>query len=166
MIFGDPTCFAAEGDFTAQSGTFVYGRFRVWVAGCAVGTFAEQVLDLVGTTGVLRRPVPPASRSAAALGGQEFLEKVWSVVYDTGPWNAREHREWSPYVWFDSCEGFEPVRSVIADMGDWHRVVWQLAGEMQAREFRVPLATYEGVTTDFLRWLDSGLRERRQAGGA
>lgn len=162
MIVGDRHQFAVESEFTSQVGRWIFGQFRVWVGGNAIGTYSEEVMDLVCTTGVLRERVPHASPAAASLGSQELLDRVWSVVYGKGKYNDDEHRVWKPYEWFASCQGFENVRSVIANVGSIHRIVWQISGEQSAREHAVPAEIYEAVASEFISWLDRGIEERRK----
>ena len=166
MIFGEKQLFAVECEFTSQLERWVYGKFCVWVGGHRIGSYSEEVLDLKGTTGVLRGPVKAASSVVVSLSSQAFLDTVWNAVYvwnskqsDVG-YNDEDCRKWCPYIWFDSCEGFENVRSVIATDGGQHRIVWHILGESSAREQFVPSAVYEVVRSEFVSWLDRGLQER------
>ena len=161
MIFGERHSFAVECEFTSQNGTWIYGRFRVWVGGHPIGTYSEEVLTLLCTTGVLRKSIAVADSDVASLSPQEFLDLVWGAVYDGAEYNHDGHRIWSPYVWFDSCEGFEPVRSVIAKIADTFRIVWQHANEGFAREHYVGVREYGSVVCDFIVWLDCGIGDRR-----
>ena len=160
MIFGEKQSFAVECEFTSQIGLWLYGRFRVWVGGHPIGTYSEEVLTLACTTGVLRRPVETATPSVKSLRPQDLLDRVWAVVYGSGDYNEDEHRASHPYVWFDACEGFEPVRSVIAKIAGSYRIVWQLAGELSAQERYIAVQEYDSVVSSFNLWLDRCVAER------
>ncbi len=160
MIFGEKPLFAVECEFTSRDGRWIYGRFRVWAGGDPIGSYTDEVIDLKGTTGVLRQIVSPAPAAVATLGAQEFLEWVWTACYGDGEYNEAAWAAARPYVWFDSCEGFENVRSVIANVGTDYRIVWQISGERAAREQMVPAKRYESVTAAFIAWLDHEVLER------
>jgi hypothetical protein len=166
MIFGEKQLFAVECEFTSQIKRWVYGRFRVWVGGHPIGTYSEEILDLMGTTGALRNPVRAASSVVLSLSAQVFLDTVWAAAYVSNDhsdgYNHEEFLTLSPYVWFESCEGFENVRSVIAIDGSNHRIVWHISGDSSAKEQYVPSSVYEAVTSEFNLWLDVGLNERRK----
>jgi hypothetical protein len=166
MIFGGKQLFAVECEFTSQIKRWVNGRFRVWVGGDPIGTYSDEVLDLMGTTGTLRNPVRAASSVVLSLTAQVFLDTVWAAVYvsddHSDGYNHEEFPTWSPYVWFESCEGFENVRSVIAMYGSNYRIVWHISGDPSVKEQYVPSSVYEAVTSAFNLWLDIGLNERRK----
>lgn len=147
MIFGERQLFAVECELTSRVGRWIYGRFRVWVAANPIGAYTDEVIDLKGTTGVLRQPIPRASPAMAALGPDEFLELVWSACYGDGQYNDTECRALRQHVWFDSCEGFENVRSVIAKVETNYRIVWRISGETSAREQIVPATVYDSVAS-------------------
>ena len=166
MIIGEKQSFAIECEFTSQVEQWIYGKFRVWVAGYPIGTYSEEVLDLKGTTGLLREPVRAASYVVASFSSQVFLDTVWNAVYVRNGKHTRngyhdeDCRKWRPYVWFGSCEGFENVRSAIATNRDLHRIVWHISGELLTREQYVSSPVYETVRSEFILWLDRGLEER------
>jgi hypothetical protein len=162
MIFGDKNSFAIECEFTHQIEEFLYGKFRVWVDHQALGTFSEEVITLLCTTGVLRKSVRNATPLASELSAQAFLDMVWETCYGSGGYDEQEHQKWGHYVWFDSCEGFENTRSVIAQTENGVRIVWQLQDEQSASERFVPERVYSVTVSKFTAWFDKQIMEKAQ----
>lgn len=162
MIFGEKSVFAVECEFTSQEGSWVYGSFRVWLAGSAIGTYSEEVLNLTGTTGVLREPVQASSILAGRLGSTQFLRRVFEPNFGNGENSQKEQLEWGRYRWLAYCEGFETVFSAAALVGHEVRIVWRLTDQGPVNECFIPLATYSAVCAKFVAWLDHELEERRR----
>ncbi len=162
MIFGEKSVFAVECEFTSQEGSWIYGSFRVWLGGSAIGTYSEEVLNLTGSTGVLREPVQAGSIQAGRLGATEFLRRVFEPNFGNGEYSQEEQLEWGRYRWLAYCEGFETVFSAAALVGHEVRIVWRLTDQGPVNECFVPITTYRAVCAEFVVWLDHGLEERRR----
>jgi hypothetical protein len=161
VIFGNKSTFSVEAEFTSQVNTWIYGRFRVWVGGNPVGTYSEEVLNLNGTTGMLREPVQGAPIAAARLTAAEFLERVFEPWYGGGEYDPAKSKEWGRFKWLSYSEGFETVFSVIAQVGNEVRIVWRTSDTAPVVEHRIPSSEYAAVCSTFLSWLDQGYAERR-----
>lgn len=161
MIFGEKSAFAVECEFTSQEGSWIYGSFRVWVGGNAIGVYSEEVLNLTGTTGVLREQVRGGSIQAGRLRATEFLKRVFEPNHGEGEYNHEAQMEWGRYRWLAYCEGFETVFSVAALVAHEVRIVWRLTDQGSVHEHFVPFEHYSAVCSEFIAWLDHGLEQRR-----
>lgn len=161
MIFGDKSEFAVECEFTNQKGMWVYGSFRIWVGGNSIGAYSEEVLNLKGTTGVLREPVSGGTIQIGRLSGIEFLNRVFETKYGKGGFNQEEHAKWGDYEWVAFSEGFDTVFSVAALIGNDVRIVWRLTDIGPIREKLVSYTIYSTVCAEFIDWLDQGFEKRR-----
>ena len=161
MIFGDKNSFAIESEFTSQNGWWIYGRFRVWVGGTAIGTYSEEVLNLNGTTGKLREPVSGAPISIGRLPAAEFLNRVFETYYGGDHYDQAKHQVWGRFQWLSYSEGFETVFSAIALVGNDIRIVWRVFDNSPVLEQYVPTTEYSAVSSEFISWLDQGYAARR-----
>ena len=161
MIIGNKNTFAVESEFTDQDGWLVYGRFRVWVGGNAIGTYSEEVLNLKGTTGVLRNQINSAPQYAEHLSAAEFLVNVFEPCYGEGAYDHIKMQEWGCFNWLSYSESFETVFSAIAMVNNEIRIVWRLSDSSSAQEHYVSSAEYFDVCIKFIEWLDKGVAERR-----
>ena len=161
MIFGDKNTFAIESEFTYQVGWWIYGRFRVWVGGNAIGTYSEEVLHLNGTTGKLREPVNGATIPTGRLPAAEFLNRVFETYYGGDHYDEAKHQKWGGFLWLSYSEGFETVFSAIALVGNDIRIVWRLFDNGPVLEQYVSSTEYSAVCSEFISWFDQGCAARR-----
>lgn len=163
MIFGDPTQLAVEAEITSQHGTFVFGRLRVWACDVSIGRYSEEVIDLKSTTGRFREPIAAITSDLRSHTSADFLNHVWNVVYGSGSgFDIEQFCQLRAFVWIDSCEGFENIRSVASHDNDVCRIVWQnIEGDNTVREMSLPSYQYNAIVQEFLAWLDGELLRRR-----
>lgn len=165
MIFGSPSQFAVEAEITSQSGTMVFGWFRIWACGVPIGRCTEEVIDLTCTTGRLREPISDLPEELRGLTPADLLRLVWKVVYgDDAEFDIATFTRLRPFVWIDSSEGFEGLRSVASCDRGVCRLVWQDADtDSSVRQAELPLTQYNAIASQFLAWLDRELDFMRSA---
>ncbi|XZE35485.1 hypothetical protein SH501x_000983 [Pirellulaceae bacterium SH501] len=163
MIFGDPTQLGIEAEITSQHGTFVFGRLQIWASDVPIGRYSEEVIDLKSTTGRFREPIAALTSDLCSHTSADFLNHVWNVVYGSNSGlDIEQFGRLRPFVWIDSCEGFENIRSVASRDNGVCRIVWQnMEGDNVVREISLPSYQYNAIVEEFLSWLDGELLRRR-----
>lgn len=155
MIFGNVNIFAIECEITQVIDRWVYGKLRIWVNGIKVGAYSEEVLNLVGTTGVLRNPISELSVAHSALNSEQLYSNVLEVFSGSKGYSHASHSEWAKYTWLCNAEGFETVFSVIYKFGENIKIIWRNEPEILTNEYTFSGSTYVDVSTDFLAWLNN-----------
>jgi hypothetical protein len=155
MIFGNIDVFAIECEITQIIDRWIYGRFRVWVNGIKIGSYSEEVLTLLGTTGVLRNSVPELSASHMKSSSEEILFNTREVFFGCDGYSEEAHSEWAKYAWLFNSEGFETIFSVIFKFGENVKIIWCNEPELLTNEFFFTNSAYLNTSTNFLVWLSN-----------
>ncbi|MDO8342565.1 MAG: Imm42 family immunity protein [Cellvibrio sp.] len=153
MIFGNVNIFAIECETTQAVDNWVYGKFRIWVNGIKIGSYSEEVLNLVGTTGVMRNPVAELSVEHSSLSSEQLYSNVREVFFGSSGYSQASHSEWAKYVWLYNSEGFETVFSVICKIGENIKIIWRNEPETVTNEYTFTSSAYISASILFLEWL-------------
>lgn len=164
MIFGSKENFAIECSDIKKMGSFFNGKLRIWINSKTIGLNTEEVITNESTTGRLKDSLksmtPETSEEIITMEDEALLQTVWSAVYVIGdeekkPFDLNEFSRMSKYVWIDSCEGFEDVRSIRISLQDNQKIIWKLDHEKYVNSAVIPNSEYCSVTISFLKWLET-----------
>jgi hypothetical protein len=163
MLFGSQEKFAIECSTIKMIGTFFYGKLRIWFNSKIIGLFTEEVITLASTTGSLKDSlesmVPETSEEIITMQEEALLQTVWKTIYvvedeEKKPFDLNEFTKMRKYVWIDSCEGFENVRSIRVSLQDSQKIIWKIDDEGVVNSAIIPNNEYCFVLTSFLEWLE------------
>lgn len=160
MICGNKQLFAIECNIAESSRGWVFGRFRFWLGGIAVGNWEDSV-DLKGCAAWLRHfsRQQPIRREPKLfeIPSDALFRKIWDPVFalseetneDPSQLQARFHVSYIGMTAFDRVD-----MVVVGDDTGRERCVWRTVEDPVLREIVIEAGGMERVAEDFCTWFE------------
>ena len=163
MLSGDKSTFAIESEIRDAIDSFVYCKFRFWVAGNPIGDWNEEVV-----LGVLRHSANVLMRYqgdrcldvASNMNTEQLWQHIDRIANSDDPDDLHislEGRYRQRYLLHEiSYESVGKVcKIIVVDRNDgYQRLLWKCNGDNEIQELTLPKLTVDNVVNEFLDWAE------------
>lgn len=161
MMFGNVASFAVESELDSAEGKWLFGRFRLWIAGKPVGDF-EETCDLAASARWGRQFLRATFRRTRPDLDERRAEDVYVQLYERflGGGAAQAHELWDRDPFLLDEIGESALRDLVtvlvvrrSDGGD--RVLVRDHEEEILQEYFITAGTVDRVLDAYCSWIES-----------